>query len=220
MDASVARLVDAYADNVVARDHSAHAQETQPEVVDVDALFEALENEDDGNLRDRRLAQLQRELNTINSLKGKEHGQYIEIKEEKLVFEITTSTPKVIVHFFHEDFRRCQIMDSHLESLAENHFQTKFVKINVENCPFVVVSLKVQVLPCIIAFIDGIAADRIVGFDDLGNTDNFSTAQLEFRLYKSGVISRPRLAESKSTSILEFTSKKTNAESDQDSDYD
>lgn len=29
-------------------------------------------------------------LNTINSLKGKEHGQYIEIKEEKSVFEITT----------------------------------------------------------------------------------------------------------------------------------
>jgi hypothetical protein len=61
MDASVARLADAYADNVVARDHSAHAQETQPEEVDVDALFDALENEDDGNLRDRRLAQLQRE---------------------------------------------------------------------------------------------------------------------------------------------------------------
>jgi hypothetical protein len=61
---------------------------------------------------------------------------------------------------------------------------------------------------------------RIVGFDDLGNTDNFSTAQLEFRLYKSGVISTPRLAETKSTSILGFTSKKTNAESDEDSDYD
>jgi hypothetical protein len=61
MDASVARLVDAYADNVVARDHSARAQETQPEEVDVDALFDALDNEDDGNLRERRLAQLQRE---------------------------------------------------------------------------------------------------------------------------------------------------------------
>jgi hypothetical protein len=28
---------------------------------------------------------------------------------------------------------------------------------------------------------------RIVGFDDLGNTDNFSTAHLEYRLIKTGI---------------------------------
>ena len=31
---------------------------------------------------------------------------------------------------------------------------------DVENVPFLVVSLKVQVLPCILAFIDGIGVDR------------------------------------------------------------
>ena len=61
MDASVAKLVDAYADNVVARDSACAHDTVRPEEVDVDALFDALENEDDGNLRERRLAQLQKE---------------------------------------------------------------------------------------------------------------------------------------------------------------
>jgi hypothetical protein len=29
---------------------------------------------------------------------------------------------------------------------------------------------------------------RIVGFDDLGNTDDFSTARLEYRLLETGII--------------------------------
>jgi len=61
MDASVAKLVDVYTDNVVARDETANTDATQPEEVDVDTLFDELENEDDGSLRERRLAQLQRE---------------------------------------------------------------------------------------------------------------------------------------------------------------
>ena len=61
MDASVAKLVDVYADNVVARDRTAGTDAAQPEEVDVDALFDELENEDDGFLRERRLAQLQKE---------------------------------------------------------------------------------------------------------------------------------------------------------------
>lgn len=61
MDASVSRLVDAYADNLVATNRADAAGSVRPEEIDVDDLFAELENEDDGALRDRRLAQLQRE---------------------------------------------------------------------------------------------------------------------------------------------------------------
>jgi hypothetical protein len=74
---------------------------------------------------------------------------------------------------------------------------------------------------------------RIVGFEDLGNTDNFSTARLEYRLIQSGmillrlfslflgVISRPRVAgQPKATTILGFTGSKSEYDSDLDSDYD
>jgi hypothetical protein len=61
MDASVARAVNAYTDNIVAAQNADIAGTERPEEVDVDALFDQLENEDDGILRERRLAQLHRE---------------------------------------------------------------------------------------------------------------------------------------------------------------
>jgi hypothetical protein len=61
MDASVSRLVDAYADNVVATTNAETTGSNRTEELDVDALFDQLENEDDGVLREKRLVQLHRE---------------------------------------------------------------------------------------------------------------------------------------------------------------
>ena len=99
-----------------------------------------------------------------------------------------------IWRYFHQNIARTDT----LQILAKKHYQTKFIKVDVDNVPFLVVSLKVQVLPCILAFINGIGVDRyiplifadlsrIVGFDDLGNTDDFSTARLEYRLIETGI---------------------------------
>jgi len=64
---------------------------------------------------------------------------------------------------------------------------------NVDNAPFLVVKLKVQVLPCVICFIDGVSVDRIVGFEGLNYTpDNFTTQDLEGRLLNSGVVQRAK----------------------------
>jgi hypothetical protein len=53
--------------------------------------------------------------------------------------------------------------------------------------------LKVQVLPCVLAFVDGVSVDRIVGFEGLGYTqDTFTTKDLEQRLLNSGVIQRAK----------------------------
>lgn len=72
---------------------------------------------------------------------------------------------------------------------------TRFLKIDVTNAAFLVVKLKVQVLPCVIAFIDGKGVDRIVGFEGLGKgTDHFSTRTLEARLVQSGVLIRSKLS--------------------------
>lgn len=64
---------------------------------------------------------------------------------------------------------------------------------NVENAPFLVTKLKVQVLPCVLAFINGVSADRIVGFEGLGySEDSFTTRDLEARLLKVGVLVRAK----------------------------
>lgn len=43
-----------------------------------------------------------------------DHGAYEEISTEKEVMKLTTTSKYVVVHFFHKDFRRCDIMDKHL----------------------------------------------------------------------------------------------------------
>jgi thioredoxin-like negative regulator of GroEL len=88
---------------------------------------------------------------------------------------------------------------------------------NVENAPFLVTKLKVQVLPCVIAFINGVTVDRIVGFEGLGYTqDTFTTKDLEARLLTSGVIQRAKTTEN---SGVRFGVTKKKEESDDDDDW-
>jgi hypothetical protein len=82
---------------------------------------------------------------------------------------------------------------SKCQALAPKHFDTRFLRIDVDNAPFLVVKLKVQVLPCVIAFVDGIGVDRIVGFEGLGRGDSFTLQDLEARLLRSGVLVRAKM---------------------------
>jgi len=62
------------------------------------------------------------------------------------------------------------------------------VRVFVENVPWLVEKLRIKVLPCVICFISGVTKDRLIGFEELGNDDAFTTAALELRLSQSGVI--------------------------------
>lgn len=100
LDPKVAAVVDA------ARDDDS----------DEDALIAELENDDDMDaFREQRLQQLHAEFDKAKRLRAQEHGTFTEIKDEKALMEITTSTKLCVVHFFKPDFNRCRIMDEHLE---------------------------------------------------------------------------------------------------------
>lgn len=89
---------------------------------------------------------------------------------------------------------------------------------NVDNAPFLVTKLKVQVLPCVLSFVDGVSVDRIVGFEGLGYTqDTFTTKDLEGRLLRSGVLQR---AKAQGDANIRFGVKATKEESDDDDDWD
>ena len=60
--------------------------------------------------------------------------------------------------------------------------------LDAEKAPFFIQKLQVQVLPTMICFIDGVAVDRVVGFADMGNKDEFPTILLARRLIQAGVI--------------------------------
>ena len=64
----------------------------------------------------------------------------------------------------------------------------------MENAPFLVTKLKIQVLPCVLAFVDGVSKDRIVGFEGLGyGEDTFTAKDLEARLLRAGVLARGKV---------------------------
>lgn len=138
-------------------------------------------------LRAARLAELKKTSSKTNEWKALGHGTYSLIVQDEFLKSVTSSK-YAICHFTHPEFTRCAIVDKHLSKLAQAHLPTRFVSINAEKSPFFVQKLAIKTLPTIVMFKDGIAVDRIVGFDDLGGEDDFSTATLEKRLAKSGVL--------------------------------
>jgi len=91
---------------------------------------------------------------------------------------------------------------------------------NVVNAPFLVTKLKVQVLPCVLAFVDGIGVDRIVGFEGLGRGDSFTTKELEARLLQAGVLWRPKITSNDRLHARQQTGEEPKDASDEDDDWD
>ncbi|GAA5835969.1 hypothetical protein JCM3766R1_005113 [Sporobolomyces carnicolor] len=162
---------------------------------DSDALLEELEEELDndfelGGFREKRMMELKAQIDTAQRRQESGYGQYNEIKVEKVLLEKTSKAPRSVVHFFHPDFRRCKIMDKHLERLAEKHTDTLFFKADVANVPFLVNKLGVKVLPCVIGFAEGASKMKLVGFDELEGGDDFNTKTLEIGMIHCGVLNK------------------------------
>ncbi|KAF8591411.1 thioredoxin-like protein, partial [Ramaria rubella] len=154
-------------------------------------LFEELERELEdefnlGKLREKRMEELQREMGKMRDMREHDHGKYSEISDEKEVVRVSANEERCVIHFYHRNFQRCRIMDKHLEELAPRYFSTRFLRVFVENVPWLVDKLAIKVLPCVICFVKGVSKDRIIGFGELGNQDGFETAALEMRLKISG----------------------------------
>lgn len=98
---------------------------------------------------------------------------------------------------------------------------------NVDNAPFLVTKLKIQVLPCLIAFVDGVGVDRVVGFEGLAGSgggglgvgvDDFRTKDLEARLLAAGGLVQEK--KPKEADIGRFRARGTNKAKDDDEDDD
>jgi endonuclease YncB( thermonuclease family) len=91
--------------------------------------------------------------------------------------------------------------------------------------------LGVKVLPCVVMFLQGKAYDRIVGFEEFGQRDDFNTALLEARLLGAGAVQpRERTADdsdsdeegarARATGRVMRQGGKPADEQDEDSDFD
>jgi len=188
--------------------------------LDKDALLKALEEDDDSAYRSDRIEQLRAEFGAakerfssgLNDNTDNNTTLYLTLRDDQSLLDFTTtrsssSPPRCVVHFTHPDFARCSIMDDHLRLLASRHHSeedeegdgVRFARIDVRDCPFVVEKLNVRVLPCVIGFVDGVAVERIVGFEGLASgglrdaVNGFRTVELERRLLRQGVLVKEKL---------------------------
>ncbi len=178
-----------------------------------------LDMEDDPEYRkykEKRLAELKAAKEQAMTNKTKGHGEYREIDESEFLPTVTKSH-LVVCHFYHRDFERCKIVDEHFKKICIDHVEAKFVKINAEKALFFVGKLQVKVLPTIVCFVDGVAVDRLVGFEELGGRDDFPTLMLIRRLVQAKVLQVRKKAENPGFHVAK---KKAKEESDEEYDQE
>lgn len=160
------------------------------EADDDELLNELLDEEIPAHIREARLNELKMKAREQQYMQKNNHSIYHDLTEEEFL-KTTTQTKKCIVHFYHPDFKRCEVMHAHLLKLAHNYMDVKFAKINAEKAKFFVKKLNIQVLPAVLCFVDGILKNRIIGFEQFGNGDNFETRSLEKYLWKLKFLKKP-----------------------------
>lgn len=157
------------------------------------------------------------------------HGEYTEIGgsgNEKEFFDTAKQSTKMVCHFYRKATERCQIFDMHLTELAKSHPETRFVKIDAEKSPFLCDKLRIIMLPTVACVLRGKVKDYIVGFDDMGGSDEFDTEVLEWRLGETGILDYtgalegPPQVEKKTSYIGKTKQRATRDGWDDDSDDD
>ncbi|KAA8545801.1 hypothetical protein F0562_020748 [Nyssa sinensis] len=97
------------------------------------------------------------------------HGECSEIPTEKEFFTVVKASERVVCHFYRDNWP-CKVMDKHM-------MHEYFGK-----------ALRIVVLPTVALINNAKVDDYVVGFDELGRTDEFSTEELDERLAKAQVI--------------------------------
>lgn len=112
-------------------DHNDHDHDHNTSDLEDETLLEDLDNGTAGfnmeAFREKRMAQLRseaaRERNEVDrdaraapgGGNANYRGRYTEVKTEKELLHISSSEANCLIHFAHPDFKRCALMDRHLE---------------------------------------------------------------------------------------------------------
>ncbi|KAG7579692.1 Thioredoxin-like superfamily [Arabidopsis thaliana x Arabidopsis arenosa] len=163
------------------------AKAMEDKIDDEIASLEKLDEDDLEVLRERRLKQMKKMAEKKKRWISLGHGEYSEIHSEKDFFSVVKASERVVCHFYRENWP-CKVMDKHMSILAKQHIETRFVKIQAEKSPFLAERLKIVVLPTLALIKNTKVDDYVVGFNELGGKDDFSTEDLEERIARAQVI--------------------------------
>jgi hypothetical protein len=156
--------------------------------------YDALLQDDDAleRLRERRKLEWKEQQQQRQRWKEYGHGTYSELTGDstsdvaKAFFEASKQSDRFIVHFYRPTTSPyCDVFHKHLTTLAENHWETRFVKINVESTregnqglQYLIDKLQIRIMPTVVLIHKRRQVHQLRGFDELGGHENFSTTLL------------------------------------------
>ncbi|KAH0571308.1 Thioredoxin domain-containing protein [Spironucleus salmonicida] len=132
---------------------------------DIEISNDNVNDQLEGYMRARR-EQLKQEFKN-QELKFQGFGKLDEIDETVFLANVTAHD-YVIAHFYQPEFITCQAMNVILEEMAQQHLESKFIKIDAPGAGFFVNKLKIKTLPTIIIFKKGKILKKFIGFEEFG----------------------------------------------------
>ncbi|VDD74089.1 unnamed protein product [Mesocestoides corti] len=181
-------LNDAQTKKVIEAQLCRAAQVIEDAVDEEIAKLDRMDEDELEKIRRSRLAEMREKANKREEWLANGHGIYYELPSEKDFFKVCKESSNVCVHFYRNTTARCAIFDKHLALLAPRRLECRFIKVDVEKSPFLVCRLGVRILPTLVLVKDEKIVGRVIGFDDLGGHDDFSTEMLDWRLGVAGVV--------------------------------
>ncbi|CAJ1034413.1 putative Phosducin/Thioredoxin [Leishmania utingensis] len=164
------------------------AQQIERAVDDEIDRIDQMDDDDILAIRQKRLKQLKEIQARRDEWLRKGHGQYLEVTEPKEFFDNVQCSERVIVHFMRRSTPRCEIIERHLRAIACEHFETRFCYVDVERIPSLPERFNVMMLPTLMLVEKGNTFHSIIGFDEFGGTDHFTTDTVTEVLAHYGMI--------------------------------
>jgi Thioredoxin len=125
------------------------------------------------------------------------HGTYEDIPSEDVAisfFDLTKKHRRLIVHFYSSDSAECETMHTHLNLIAKQHLETKFVKLDMSEHvngnsakSFLKEKLGIEVYPTLVLIKERKQIHHLKGFSEVGG-NTFSTLTLKDVLAKHGLL--------------------------------
>jgi hypothetical protein len=163
--------------------------ETMERAVDDElSRFDNMEDEDLAAIRARRRDQVHSMAKRRDLWVQRGHGSYHEITDPQHFFDSVKASERVVVHFKRGATSRCAVIDGHLEKIARAHFETRFCYVDVERVPSLPQRFNVAMLPTIMLVERQNTFHSIIGFEEFGNHDDFTTDDVVKVLSNHGML--------------------------------
>lgn len=108
------------------------------------------------------------ELSEFNDLiqENNMNENVFEVTSENFEKEVLESDKIVLIDFYAEWCGPCKMLSPIVESVASEETNTKFVKMNVDNCEDIAIKYQVMSIPTLVVIKDGKETNRSVGLID------------------------------------------------------